>query len=174
VLEHIDDLPGLFAEIARVLKPGGVFLFTCMSPRYYDLNPVFRALDRPGLRGLRRRMIEAENELHHHVSMFDRAEYEAMLGAAGFQVDLHQFFAPPDVTRYYALRDTLSKYPFPPSFRLTHGGLLVRSLVRRRQRNPDPALLDRQYAALKPLCYQRPPGVTMRDGAMQIFAARRL
>lgn len=174
VLEHIDDLPGLFSEIARVLKPGSVFLFTCMAPSYYELNPVFRALNRPGLRGLRRRMIEAENALHHHVSIFDRPTYEKMLSVAGFSVELHQFFSPPDVTNFYALRDTLSKYAFPPTFNLTHSGMYIRQLVRARGRNPGPEFLNEQYDRLKPLCYQRPPEVNHTDGAMQIFAARRL
>ncbi len=35
VLEHVDDIPGIFAEVARVLKTGGTFLFTVPGPQFH-------------------------------------------------------------------------------------------------------------------------------------------
>jgi SAM-dependent methyltransferase len=36
VLEHIPDLPGVIAEVARVLKPGGKFWFTVPGPGFRE------------------------------------------------------------------------------------------------------------------------------------------
>lgn len=35
VLEHVDDIPGIFREVARVLKPGGTFLFTVPGNQFH-------------------------------------------------------------------------------------------------------------------------------------------
>jgi SAM-dependent methyltransferase len=43
VLEHIDDIEPVIAEIARLLRPGGVFLFTVPSDGFHDClaGPLF-------------------------------------------------------------------------------------------------------------------------------------
>ncbi len=35
VLEHVEDLPGIFKEVARVLKPEGMFLFTVPGDQFH-------------------------------------------------------------------------------------------------------------------------------------------
>ena len=173
VLEHIPDMPALLAEVARLLKPNAYFVTTCMAPAYYSLNPVFRRLDNPLLRPLRSAMIAAENQLHNHVSLFTKEEYQTMLADVGLELEHHQFFAPPNVVDAYGGWETLSKYRLPIPANLSHYGWLNRYLTFQARRLGRAAYIEQQYAQLHDLCYQRPPAVTPTIGAAQILVIRK-
>jgi len=45
VSEHIDPLEGFFGEMARVCKPGGIVLNTCMHPAMFERGVMARFID---------------------------------------------------------------------------------------------------------------------------------
>lgn len=63
VLEHISDLGPVFAEVSRVLKPGGTFYFTVPSTTFPDLlyGPLLPGADRPVYNEMIRRRIAVEH-----------------------------------------------------------------------------------------------------------------
>jgi SAM-dependent methyltransferase len=75
VIEHLDPdaLPGLLAEIRRVLKPGGQLVLT--TPHAFA-DGILRALARLGL--------VSREEIEEHQSLFLRGHIRDLLRGAGF------------------------------------------------------------------------------------------
>lgn len=73
VLEHIPDLGPVFAEVARVLKPGGIFYFTVPSSKFPDLlyGPWLPGADREAYNEMITRRIAVE----HYFSIVQCAEW---------------------------------------------------------------------------------------------------
>ncbi len=82
VLEHIPDLSSVFAEVARVLKPGGKFYFTVPSTTFPDLlyGPWLPGADREAYNEMITRRIAVE----HYFSIEQCSEW--ML-EAGMKLD---------------------------------------------------------------------------------------
>jgi SAM-dependent methyltransferase len=82
VLEHIEELAPVLAEVARVLKPGGIFYFTVPSARFPDL------LYGPWLPGADRQiyndMIARRMAVKHYFSMEQCTEW---MKEAGLRLD---------------------------------------------------------------------------------------
>lgn len=78
VLEHIPAVQGVLDQIARVLRPGGRFIFSVPAP---PLCEVARALHEPGGEEYVTRL----NERVEHVNVWDAATWEARLREAGLQ-----------------------------------------------------------------------------------------
>lgn len=81
VLEHIDELDPVMAEVARVLRPGGAFLFTVPAAGFHGClaGPLFPWGDRQRyLNGIDRRCA--------HRRYWGEAEWRACLGRQGMNV----------------------------------------------------------------------------------------
>jgi SAM-dependent methyltransferase len=172
VFEHIPDLPGLIAEMARVLREGGRVVATCLSPGFYELNPLHRFLDRPGLRPLRRRMMEGEDRLHHHVSVYGADEYRRLFEAGGFEIEDVVPYAPPPLAGFCLAWTSAVKYESLFPLRLSHNGLLRRYLsLRYRYLASRERTIRKWHERFFPLCYRRcAPG---EAGAGLVISARR-
>ena len=82
VLEHIPGLEGVIAEVGRVLKPGGAFLFTVPCPRFHDnlSGSLFGRIDRETYLGdLDRRLA--------HVNYLDEAGWTAICERNGLNIE---------------------------------------------------------------------------------------
>lgn len=172
VLEHIPDLPLALKEVYRLLKPGGYFVATCLSPFYYSLNPVFKKLDHPITRPLLNRMVKKENALHHHVSVFGEEEYRKLFASNGMTLRSHKYYAPPSVMNFCNKWDTLSKYIMPFPVFLRHGGILPIYLwIRYGLLTGRKDTIRRWYNMYFDLCYDRNGSNT--PGAGQILVAQK-
>jgi SAM-dependent methyltransferase len=170
-LEHIPRLDECIREVARVLKPGAYIVATVLSPSYYILNPVFRELDRSGLRWLRHRMIRAENALHNHVSVFAPETYAEMFAESGMKLEKQQYYCPGEIAAFCSMRDTLSKYIVPYPAHLTHSGLLSKYMILRYGKRPRERQLNSWLEKFHAICYQRNESNDM--GVGQIIVARK-
>lgn len=176
VLEHIPHLSAVIGEVARILKPGARFVATAVSPHYFNLNPVFRMFDKPGTRWLRRKMIDAENQLHNHVSVFDVQEYRRIFQLNGLSLEIQQYYATKNVAEFCSKWDTASKYIVPFPVHLRHDGYLVRSLRKRYRRGlglsgEKEITLRLWYERFRQICYSR--NNRNEVGAAQILVAQK-
>jgi 2-polyprenyl-6-hydroxyphenyl methylase / 3-demethylubiquinone-9 3-methyltransferase len=46
VLEHVQDLPGVIAEISRVLRPGGVFIYDTFNRTYFSKISIIQVMQK--------------------------------------------------------------------------------------------------------------------------------
>ncbi len=94
VLEHIPDLDPVFAEVLRILAPGGRFHFTAPSPRFERYNFTSTILASLGLDALDARWRRFFNAfwVHHHT--YELEGWQALVVRAGFEVVEARTFAP--------------------------------------------------------------------------------
>jgi len=101
VFEHIAPLEEAFAEIFRVLAPGGRYLFTAHSHLYDDYLFYVRLFRKLGLRRAAELYAGFIRKLFKHFNCFSPAQWTQILGKTGFTRV---------TTRYYLPRRTESAF----------------------------------------------------------------
>jgi SAM-dependent methyltransferase len=95
VLEHIPDLDPVFQEVARVLKPGGKFVFCVPNHRFPEALWGRRFLTRIGFRGLGAAYGRFFNRIARHAHTDSPEVWLARLNQAGFELmDTWDYFPP--------------------------------------------------------------------------------
>ena len=92
VIEHIPDLDGTLAEIFRVLRPGGRFLFGVPSHRFADMllvSTVCRAL---GLSRLAKAYGAWFNSHSRHFHTYDPDHWKRLLATHKFQIEHWEYY----------------------------------------------------------------------------------
>jgi len=101
VFEHIPEIEKTIAEIARVLKPGGVFATTLISESFSELLTNERAWARLGLKRLHRAYLDWFNRksIHHH---FDPPEvWKRRFERVGLAVRRWRYYVSPEAARVF-------------------------------------------------------------------------
>ena len=86
-LEHIPGAEDVLSEAFRVLRPGGVFLFTVPSDRFSRMLAVPRMLSALHAAALGRAYARAVNSLLSHVNLWSPQEWRACVERAGFDIE---------------------------------------------------------------------------------------
>jgi SAM-dependent methyltransferase len=131
-LEHMPELDRVFAEVTRVLRPGGRFVFSVPNDRHNENLLVARVLDGCGLSGLasRYRSWFKRMQVHHH--MYSEEEWRRRCEAFGLRVISCRPYLSPRATillelgHYYGADNVLNKalfgkwvvLPYRPRFAL--------------------------------------------------------
>jgi SAM-dependent methyltransferase len=92
VLEHIPDLDPVLAEVARVLAPGGAFIFCVPSENFLAFLSISTALRRVGLHGPARAYAAFFNRISRHHHCDSPATWQARLEKAGLEPVRHWYY----------------------------------------------------------------------------------
>jgi SAM-dependent methyltransferase len=110
VLEHIEPLDQVLAEVWRVLKKGGQFVFTVPTPWLGNYFLFSRLFKRMGLPGLASGYARLKNRLWGHVNLRRQVWWESRLKKAGFAKAKSASFAAGKIT---AICDFLAFLAWP-------------------------------------------------------------
>lgn len=142
-LEHMDGLKDVLKEVYRVLKNNGKFIFTVPSKYFLTVLTKDKILDKAGLNT--DGAINRYNEAHHHVTILDITEWEAMLAATGFRMLKNAPYLPGVIGDFVCRMDMLYTIEVPGSKDILHKlekrynslrSLLFRKKVEKYIRNP--------------------------------------
>jgi SAM-dependent methyltransferase len=158
VLEHIPNLELVLDETSRVLKPGARFIFCCPNHNFLPSLSIARGLDRMGFHGPAERYRAFFNRIarHHHCDSPDT--WKSRLEQAGFDLDQHWSYFPPEAIRVFEWGHYLG-LPSLIVRRLTGRWNLVRARWNFRLIEP----IVRKYYTLAPT----------EKGTMTFFLARK-
>ena len=109
-LEHIPDVAKVMAEVARVLKPMGLFAFTIPSEYFNDFLLLPRLYRILGLHSREHKHIQWYNAVqqHHHIEPL--AAWEKRLHIAGFKLALHRYYMPISTALLFSMWDLFAKW----------------------------------------------------------------
>lgn len=83
-IEHIPQVDQVISEVARVLKPGGKFIFTVPGPRFNEWFWIAWLCGRLRLPERGRQYVRNFNALREHHNVLDAEEWDRLLSSAGF------------------------------------------------------------------------------------------
>lgn len=95
VLEHIPDLQPVLNETARVMRPGGLFLFCVPNHRWPDNLSIANALRKLGLGRLADAYVRLFTRISRHENMLSPEEWKSRLETAGFELEEYWHYFPP-------------------------------------------------------------------------------
>lgn len=78
-LEHIPDLEKALSEVRRVLKPGGVFIFSVPSIYFGDMLLKTRLLKAVGLKKQAEKYIKKKNSKSRHIHIYELSKWQETL-----------------------------------------------------------------------------------------------
>lgn len=106
VIEHVDDEVRVVREFGRVLKPGGVLLFTTPSIYFHDLLDGVNRARRRGDEAAAQRYMRATDQriIHKHYRPVD--EWIQLLAEAGLTTVEHSYYLPPAAAAFWDRWDT--------------------------------------------------------------------
>lgn len=95
VLEHIPDLEPVLAEVARILKPGGKFVFCVPNHRFPEELWGRKFFEGFGLRRMGEAYSRLFNRIARHAHMDSPVVWQARLVNAGFELEKTWDYFPP-------------------------------------------------------------------------------
>ncbi len=175
VLEHIEDLRPVFAEVRRVLRPGGSFILTVPSARFHDV------LGRPRLAS--RLAVGARKDDDYrarldrrvaHVHYLSRADVSELLEEQGLRLESASGYLDRRTARRWALLSDLTGGLLTRLTRVESPLAAQRSLGVRGRRIPAWVRVPGSLAArVAGLGLPTDPQVSLEDAACMLVVARR-
>jgi SAM-dependent methyltransferase len=99
VLEHIPVLEPVLAEVSRVLRPGGPFIFCVPSDNFLRFLSISGGLRRVGLRGPAAAYEKFFNRISRHHHCDGPEVWRQRLAAAGMRLDKYWYYFSPAALR---------------------------------------------------------------------------
>lgn len=86
VLEHVEGLDAVLAHVARILEPGGLFVFTVPTEGFYEALVIPRLLQRMGASKLRTRYVDHLGERLEMVHLLSLDAWRGKLEPNGLEL----------------------------------------------------------------------------------------
>lgn len=112
VIEHIPHQERVLAEVSRVLRPGGAFVFTTVSEEFLDNMAEVGRLRRQGRTAELAAYVEKTNRRLDHAHYRPLAEWQCLLEAAGLELAESRRVVSPPVARLWSRLDDFFTQPF--------------------------------------------------------------
>lgn len=112
-LEHIPNVEKAIAEVARVLKPMGLFAFTVPSEYFNDTLSIPRLYKIFGLNSRAQKHIQWYNSLQQHYHIDPLPIWGKRLNSAGFKLIFHRYYMPKSASLLFSLWDVMTKWTLP-------------------------------------------------------------
>ncbi len=100
VLEHVEDEPGVLAEISRVLAHGGNFVFTVPSERFCNYVLQFRSQNGDSLEDANR-YLDNLNARLQHLHYHSPEDWQKRLEPVGLSIDSTRYYLQPEAHRIW-------------------------------------------------------------------------
>ena len=102
-VEHMPQLDGVFSEVARVLRPGGKFVFSVPTDQHNQNLWTAHMLDRIGAKSWAKRYRAWFTRIQVHFHMYPPDEWQRRIEAHGFKVTFRRGYLSPRATHYLEL-----------------------------------------------------------------------
>jgi SAM-dependent methyltransferase len=156
-IEHIADSECLVSEVARVLVPGGKFVFSVMNNRFTGMLFIVRCLLQMRLEKVARAYGRWWNRRAAHNCLESPDDWMERLGRHGLTVESHTYYLSAEATRVFELAHYYFAVP----------ALVCRKLTGRWHLRKMSGRLRLAYRWLKPHALERWPAV----GSASFFIA---
>lgn len=94
VIEHIPGIEEVIAEVGRVTRKGGSFIFTSPSRYFTDYLYISKILRKIGLTFLAKSYAKLRNSKLNHFNLFDHREWSRRLKKEGLKVIYYEYYLP--------------------------------------------------------------------------------
>ena len=92
VIEHIDGIDKVLSETARLLKPGGYFIFTTPSHKYKEYLYFYQLFNRLKMPFLANWYTKKRNAMLNHYNWFSKEGWQARLADSGFELIESEYY----------------------------------------------------------------------------------
>ena len=103
VLEHIDEVEKVLAEIYRVLKPKGKFIFTVNTNKINQMLFWPDVLERWNLTHWSRKYTGWYNHLFKHITLLNKSKWTELVEKSGFRIMEKREIISPEATKLFDL-----------------------------------------------------------------------
>lgn len=100
-LEHIEEAEKVVAEVFRVLKPGGKFVFTVNAKKINQFLFWPKVLKKWGFVGLAKKYPKFYHRIFKHTTLWDKEEWQKVLQKTGFKVEHVKEIISPEATKLF-------------------------------------------------------------------------
>ncbi len=114
-MEHMDQIDSVFKDAWRILKPGGIFLFSVVTNYMISWAPLPLFLTTLGLSDRGKTLSTEYVSYHHIVNPFTADEWSNMLLKNDFQINAHIPIVPDTFARAFLIMDQLWHVPYHTS-----------------------------------------------------------
>lgn len=94
VLEHIQNIELVFKETEKVLRPGGLFLFTVSNDKFLSQLFFYKLFKAIGLSSLASRYSNTRNRLLNHHNLYSQDKWKELINSCGLQVESMHDYVP--------------------------------------------------------------------------------
>lgn len=136
VIEHIPNIDAVISESSRVLKSGGLFIFTVPTSNFRNNLFLYKVFKNLGITFLANKYSDFRNKQLNHFNCFTLSDWEKKLKKKGLTINNYQYYITPKTTFYWDLM-ALLYFPFSKISVYPFKMLLENTIIKRLYQEPE-------------------------------------